>query len=82
MSKLPPCPHCKRTEEVYTKRRVTGYANEYYTIRGEFSELNIEHLDYAKATILRCAKCGHIRHDIELLWDDNEIITISQVVKK
>ena len=80
MPKLPSCPHCKLADEVYTKRRVTGYAHEYFTIDGEFSELNIEHLDYARAMVLRCAKCGHIRHDIKLLWDDNEVTTSPKVV--
>jgi len=80
-NELPVCPHCKVVDEPYVKRRVTGYANESYTITGEFSELNIEHLDYGRSMIVRCGKCGRIRHDIKLVWDSNQIEAITKVIK-
>lgn len=66
--KLPPCPRCGKSDDVYINCQAYGWAQQYYELdTGEREHFVIDNVLYRDSAAIHCASCQAIRRDLAIV---------------
>jgi hypothetical protein len=76
---LPPCPHCGKSDRLYTNGRPRGTVRHFYDSYGAWSGMDEENVvDVIQSTTIRCQRCNRIRRDVQWSPDNTDKIVAQE----